>query len=229
MIKRIVVSIGSAVVACLAAVSAQAQSYSNAVMALNPAAYWPMTETTAPSADGLYIATNSGSLGAAGNGYYETWWQTNGVSNTLTNMNSIVHVAGAISGDSDTAMQQGAIGQYVVIPRTTIGVVNSAVTLTPPFSIEMWIFPTNGTANQLKPILAEGFNNVVLPNLNYTNTTEGTAFGMFSGFLYFVTFNGAGVKTEIDTGTLTLNQWHHVVGTFDGTSQKLYLDGALVN
>ena len=227
MIKRIV-SLGSAVLACLAAVSAQAQSYSNAVMALNPAAYWPMTETTAPSSDGQYIATNSGSLGAAGNGYYETWWQTNGVSNTLTNMNSIVHIAGAIAGDSDTAMQQGVIGQYVVIPRTTNGVVNSAVTLTPPFSIEMWIFPTNGTASQLKPILAEGFNNVIRPDLNYTNTTEGTAFGMFGGFLYFNTWNGAGAKTEIDTGTLALNQWHHVVGTFDGTSQKLYLDGALV-
>src|SRR5438105_3319618 len=113
----------------LAGVSARAQSYSNAVVALNPAGYWPLTETTQPSG-GLYIATNSGSLGAAGQGYYATWWQTNGVSNALLSSNTIVHIPGALSNDTDQAMQQGVIGQYVVIPRVTNGVPNPAVTLT---------------------------------------------------------------------------------------------------
>ncbi|HEX4644967.1 MAG TPA: hypothetical protein VH598_05100, partial [Verrucomicrobiae bacterium] len=160
MIKRIIVSIVSAVLAFAAALPAPAQTYSNAVQALNPVAYWPLTETTPPSSSSVYIATNSGTLGAAGNGYYETWWQTNGASGVLTNMNSIVHVAGAIAGDPDTAMQQGAIGQYVVIPRATNGVPNPAVTLTPPFSIEFWFYPTNDAANKLKPIFAEGFNTI---------------------------------------------------------------------
>src|SRR5215469_15169277 len=111
--KRIVVSIGSSILALAAAISAQAQTYSNAVHALNPVAYWPLTESAAPSG-GLYIATNSGTLGAAGNGYYETWWQTNGNPGQLTNGNSIVHIAGAIASDPDTAMQQGVVGQYVV-------------------------------------------------------------------------------------------------------------------
>src|SRR5215831_21270096 len=150
----------------LAGVSARAQSYSNAVIALNPAGYWPLTETAQPSG-GLYIATNSGSLGTAGQGYYATFWQTNGVTQALGSMNTIAHIPGAINGDSDQAMQQGVIGQYVVIPRVTNGVANPAVTLTAPFSIEMWIYPTNASANQLKPILAEGFNNVQAPNFNY--------------------------------------------------------------
>jgi hypothetical protein len=222
MIKRIALSIGSAVLA-LAAMPVQAQTYSNAVQALNPVAYWPLTETTPSSSAGLYVATNSGTLGASGNGYYETWWQPD-ASGVLTNLNSIVHVPGALLGDSDVAMQQGAVGQYVVIPRTTNGVVNPAVTLDPPFSIEMWIYPTNAAANKLKPVFAEGFNNVHATNTHAT-VQEGTALGMYSGFLYFVTFNGAGAKTEIDTGTLVLNHWHHIVATFDGTSQTLYLDG----
>lgn len=224
--KRIVVSIGSSILALTAAFSAQGQTYSNAVQALNPAAYWPLTESTAPSG-GLYVATNSGTAGAAGNGYYETWWQTN-ASGVLTNGNSIVHVTGAIPGDSDTAMQQGAIGQYVVIPRTTNGVINSAVTLTPPFSIEAWIYPTNGTLNQLKPIIAEGFNNVQATNLNYITTTEGVGLGLYSTNLYFVTYNGAGTKSEIDANAIALNTWHHFVATFDGTTKKLYLDGNLI-
>ncbi len=231
MIKRIIVSIGSAALAFLAATQAQAITYSNAVQSLNPVAYWPLTETTAPAAGGLYIATNSGTAGAGGNGYYETWWQTNGSPGQLTNGNSIVHIAGAIVGDTDTAMQQCTIGQYVVVPRTTNGVINSAVTLTPPFTIEAWIFPTNGTANQLKPFLSEGFNNVINTNQYFGVTTEGTGLGMFSGFVYFNTFNGNTVgapKTEIDTGTLVLNQWYHIVATFDGTNQKLYTNGVLV-
>jgi hypothetical protein len=35
----------------------------------------------------------------------------------------------------------GQIGQYVVIPRTTNGVANAGVTLTAPFSIELWVNP----------------------------------------------------------------------------------------
>lgn len=228
MIKRIAVSIGTAALAVLAAVSVQAQTYSNAVQALNPVAYWPLQETTAPAAGGLYIATNSGTLGAAGNGYYETWWQTNGNPGALTNGNVITHIPGAIAGDTDTALQQGAIGEYVVIPRATNGVDNPAITLTAPFTIETWIYPTNAASGKLKPILAEGFNPIIATNLNFASTTEGVALGMYSGFLYFVTFNGSGTKAEIDTGTLVLNQWHHIVATFDGTTETLYMDGATV-
>lgn len=227
--KRIVVSIGSSIVALAAAISAQAQSYSNAVQALKPVAYWPLTESAVPSG-GLYIATNSGSAGAAGNGYYETWWQTNGNPGQLTNGNSIVHIPGAIVGDSDTAMQDGVVGQYVVIPRAANGVANPVATITAPFSIEAWIFPTNNSGT-LKPIIAEGFNNIINTNLYDQFTTEGTAIGMFNGFVYFNVFNGNAVgnpKSEIDTAGLTLNQWYHIVATFDGTNQSLFTNGVLV-
>src|ERR1700743_1225233 len=128
MIKRIIVSVGSAVLACLAAVSAQAQSYSNAVVALNPVAYWPLAETVQPPF-GAYIATNLGTAGATGNGFYETWFQP---WNTGTNVlyyqtNNIQHVAGAI-GDGDMALNctrsAAGSGGYVVFPRTTNGVAN---------------------------------------------------------------------------------------------------------
>jgi hypothetical protein len=205
----------------------QGQTYSNAVMSLNPAAYWPLTETVQPSG-GLYVATNSGTLGAAGQGYYETWWQTNGVSDALVGSSSIGHIAGAIAGDTDTAMQQGLVGQYVVIPRVTNGVVDSAVTLTAPFSIEVWIYPTNTAASQLKPIFAEGFNNVQATNAGYQTVLEGASIGMYGTEVYFNTFNGsASGKTEIDTANLAMNTWYHIVATFDGTTMSLYTNGVL--
>jgi hypothetical protein len=132
MRKQLPLLVATASLTLLAGVCAQAQSYSNAVVALNPAGYWPLTETAPPSG-GLYGATNAGTLGAAGQGYYATWWQTNGVSNTFGSMNTIAHIPGAIVGDTDQAMQQGVIGQYVVIPRVTNGVANPAVKLTATF------------------------------------------------------------------------------------------------
>lgn len=232
MIKRIVVSIGTTALAFLTATSVEGQNYSNAVQALNPVAYWPLQETTAPSG-GLYIATNSGTAGAAGNGYYETWWQTNGNPGQLTNASSIVHIAGAIAGDSDTAMAQGVVGQYVVIPRTTNGVANPTATITAPFSIEAWIYPTNGTLGQLKPILAEGFNSVIVTNLNSGTPTllsngskqgNGVALGLYSTNLYFDTWNATGTAHEIDANNIALNKWHHIVATFDGTTKRLWVD-----
>src|SRR5689334_20683058 len=85
--------------------SAQAQPYSNAVMALNPVAYLPLTETTPPPY-GYYVATNSGSAGASGNGYYQTWYHpvTVGSSNLYYISNNIVHAAGA-TGDGDLGLQ----------------------------------------------------------------------------------------------------------------------------
>src|ERR1700678_2800126 len=70
-----------------AASTSQAQSaYSNAVMSLNPVAYWPLQEKTpAPRYD---METNYGSLGAVGNAYYAS---SQAVATNL----------GAIAGDSD--------------------------------------------------------------------------------------------------------------------------------
>src|ERR1700743_3198238 len=135
MIKRIIVSVGSAVLAFAATLSSQAQTYSNAVMALNPVAYWPLNETAQPPS-GVYIATNLGTAGAAGNGYYETWFQpmNPGTNVIYYQTNNIQHILGPL-GDGDMALNcirsNSGAGGYVVFPRTTNGVVNPVLNLVP--------------------------------------------------------------------------------------------------
>ena len=211
-----------------AGTSVQSQTYSNAIVALNPVAYWPLAETVAAPA-GLYVATNSGTLGAAGNGYYETWYQTMG-GTTLVATNVIQHVAG-VTADGNMAMQNSIIGQHVVIPRATNGVANAAVTITPPFSIEVWVYPTNGAASGgIKPLVSEGFVNTLNgASLGNQTVSQGVTIGSYNNIIYFSTFNGAGTKTEIDTAVYAANGWHHIVGTFDGTNMKLYNNGLLVS
>src|SRR5690348_14200098 len=149
----------AAALTLVAGLTVQAQSYSNAVVALNPVAYWPLTETVQPPF-GAYIATNLGTAGSAGNGFYETWYQPwNTGTNTLYyQTNNIQHMAGAI-GDGDTALQcvngGAGTGGFVVFPRTTNGVVNPAITITPPFSIEFWVNPNTLTAG-VRPMVNQG-------------------------------------------------------------------------
>src|ERR1700739_3872078 len=77
-----------------------AQTYSNAVMGLNPAAYWPLDETVQPPQPSPLLeitATNSGTLGAAADGFYGAWYRASGNQWYLTN--NIATEAGPITGD----------------------------------------------------------------------------------------------------------------------------------
>src|SRR5690242_18088324 len=100
MRKNTLLSLAAVSLALVAGNTSQAQPYSNAVIALNPVAYWPLTETT-PVPFGYYVATNLGTAGAHANGYYQTWYQPSGTGFYPTN--SILHTAGA-TGDGDTAI-----------------------------------------------------------------------------------------------------------------------------
>ena len=71
----------------LVAVHAQS-AYYDAVTALNPVAYWPLTETTAPPATAP-VLTNLGSLGAA--------------YNASINNSVFFGESGALAGSADTA------------------------------------------------------------------------------------------------------------------------------
>jgi len=219
MKNRLCIAATTASLLLAAGTAGRAQTYSNAVIALNPVAYWPLTETVAAPA-GLYIATNSGTLGAAGNGYYETWYQPMG-GTTLLPTNVIQHPLG-VTADGDTAMQNSIIGQHVVIPRATNGVANSAVTVTPPFSIEVWVYPTNGTAaGGIKPLVSEGFVNTLNgASLGNQTVTLGVTIGSYNNIIYFSTFNGAGTKSEIDTAAYAANTWHHIVASLGGINRS---------
>jgi len=234
MRKNIILTVAVAALAVLAGNIGWAQPYSNAVVGLNPVAYWPLTETTPPPF-GAYIATNIGTAGATANGYYETWFQpfATGTNTLYYQTNNIVHVAGAIA-DGDTAMScthaAAGTGQYVVFPRFTNGVANPAVTLVPPFAIEVWVFPTT-TTGTVMPIVNEGRNPVIDASTGYTtNSEDGFSLGQFGTIFYFATWNNRGAdgtKQEIDTA-LTVNQWQHLVINFDGTNQTWFKNGVQV-
>lgn len=219
--------------AALPGTSALAQTYSNAVMALNPAGYWPLNETTQPPQILNITATNSGSFGAAANGYYGAWYQSSGNQWYLTN--NIAMESGPISGDEAMNCQQTA-GQYIILPRRTNGVANAAVTITAPFSIEAWI--NLGSVNKgLLSIISEGGETTM--NIGGPNPTnqfyggsadgwDGFAFGTYKNEFFFDCYetNGESKANELDSpANLVAGQWMHVVCTYDGSHEIIYTNG----
>ena len=127
------------------AVQAQNNDYSNAVMALNPVAYWPLNETTQPPA--AYIATNIGTLGAQGNAYYNSAYYPLGGGGYFNQTLFSGPVAGPTSdGVAAAAFNGGANGNdnsgYMLIPE-----INQNLTAIVPFSAEVWVNPGGGDPN----------------------------------------------------------------------------------
>lgn len=124
-------------------VRGQSYSYSNAVEALSPAAYWPLDETNQSVS---YIATNSGTLGAQANGFYGTDFYPSG--STYNQMNLFGSpVAGPTSDGATAANFTGGAhanddAAYVYIPE------NPALNNGPvPFTAECWVMPGGGDPN----------------------------------------------------------------------------------
>ncbi len=254
MKRKLIASALTAMLALGAGLATQAQTYSNAVMGLNPAGYWPLNETTQPPAPfaQTIVARNIGSLGAAGNGFYGAWYQPTTVSVTNINgantnvyttnswylTNSILQTPG-VTQDGDVAMNcQYAPGQYVILPRNTNGAPNTALTLAPPFSIEVWVQP--GTVGGiLGTILTEGENpvNIGGPNTNnpfYGGPATGWAgvvLGQYANFFFFNTYMTNAVNNknnELDSPKIIVpGNWYQVVATFDGATEQMYVNGAL--
>jgi hypothetical protein len=244
MNKRVLISVALGALALFAGPEAQAQStYSNAVVGLNPVGYWPLNETVAPPQPLNLTANNLGSLGTAGNGYYGAWYQPSGSTWYLTN-NIVQANAITYPYDGSQAMVcQGAPGQYVIVPRNTNGVANTALALNPPFSIEAWL-KIGTTNNALGDIISQG--GTVNLNTGGPNTNNpyygglGTGFagvelGQYQDYIFLLTqsTNGQSKASELDTSAynahkgFTVGQWVHVVATFDGTTEAIWTNGVL--
>lgn len=232
----------AAVLALTAGPAAQAQTYSNAVMDLNPAGYWPLNETTPPPQPLDLTAANIGSLGAAGNGYYGAWYQPSGstwyITNNIAQTNGITF---ASDGDQALFCQQQA-GQYVIVPRNTNGVPNPAVTIAPPFTIETWAL-IGATNSASRTLVSEGqvplnFGGPDTNNPFYGGTGTGWAgftLGQYQDYFYFSCYctNGTSKSSELDSSAygkwkgVKVGQWVYVVATFDGTTETLWTNGVM--
>jgi hypothetical protein len=150
------------------------------------------------------ISPNTGSLGSAANG-------TNGDAVTLG--------PGALNAGGDqSAVYPGVTSSNTLVPH--LAALNPASAS--PFSVEFWARPT-ASDNDDAPV------------------SNRVASGDRSGWVFFQRaaatgwnfrmYNGAGsaLGWDLTGGTANLNEWSHVVATWDGSAAQLFVNGQLAD
>lgn len=206
----------------LSAAASHAQSvYSNAVMSLNPVAYWPLQETVQPPR--YDVETNLGSFGSIANAFY---------SSDVVSHNQ----PGAVAGDSSVSVYNGGFG---IVPTT-----DNRISLQPgqPFTVECWVRASGtlgyrGIVSQTGPS-QNGINNSANGSgweisINYAPYRFTAAPNSPRAWTFHV-FNGASGQTggaeaeTVNTNWLSgsidgyTNTWVYLCGVFDGTNCLLY-------
>lgn len=118
-------------------------------------------------------------------------------------------VTGALDGDTDTAYTlASASSQYVSAAATGLPSGNAG------WSIEAWVnFPSNPAGNQI--IACFGTSSSGAQAELYIDSSGRPNVAVVGG-------------TAVVGTALTTGAWHHIVGTYDGSNERLYVDGTLV-
>ena len=158
----------------------------------------------AAAAQGATVSYNTGSLGPAANG---------------TNADAVTTGPGAVSAGGDqAAVYPGVFGANTVVPHQAA--LNPASAS--PFTVEFWGNPT-ASDNDDAPLS----NRIASGNRSgwvffQRDAATGWNFRMYSGA-------GSALGWDLTGGTAPLNDWSHVVATWDGTAARLYVNGELAD
>ena len=155
---------------------------------------------SATAARAATVSYNTGSLGPAANG---------------SNADAVTSGPGAVSNGGDlSAVYPGVFGANTVVPHQAA--LNPASAR--PFTVEFWARPV-ASDNDDAPLS----NRVAAGNRSgwvffQRDAATGWNFRMYNGV-------GGGLGWDLTGGTATLNEWSHVVATWDGAAAQLYVNG----
>ena len=142
-----------------------------------------------------------------------------GSHNGIASNNIAFGQPGAIGNDSDTCFGFDGSSAEVEVPYSAD--LNPAA-----FSVECWALVTGTTYTDQAAVSSR---NISQGSFYAYTTSEGyVLYAGASGNWEFWTYNDLN-GAQIQSGTPVMqNQWTHLVGTFDGSNKRLYINGVLV-
>jgi hypothetical protein len=181
-----------------------AGNYGGAVLALNPAAYWPLNETNSvPAAD---VVANSGTLGSAADGF--------GIQNPLRGEPGIV---GQSYRFANSNLDAGYFGPHVDVPF------NPALNPNGAWTIEVWAMPAQAVYDLYCPASSVDLSQ------NGQLSRFGWVIYQWADAWDFRVGNINGYIVTNRSSAPIIGSWNHLVGVYDGANISLYLNGQLAD
>jgi hypothetical protein len=140
-----------------------------------------------------------------------------GNGHTLTYTSGTIRGAsGAIAGDANTAATFGTLSTHCA--QATVAETPSAL------SVEAWFYATADGITSTREIVERQSSGAP----HYTQWNMSWKFNGTVNSLYARLGFTDGSNTDLQSGTLSKNAWHHAILTWSGTVAKLYVDGSEV-
>jgi hypothetical protein len=154
--------------------------------------------------DGLVLAVDAGNLVSYEDGSTTAYSLTGSLGGTLTNS------PGYSNSNGGVFISDGTDDGIVVPDDNTLDLSD--------FTIEAWVW-----WNQHK-----NYGSLLCKGPGGSGQLFNYAFFFYSGNIV-VGFGNGSSWYPVSIGTPSTNEWHHIVGTYDGATLKFYLDGVLAN
>jgi len=174
-----------------------------------PVGHWKFDECQGTTA---YDSSTTGSGASNGN----TGTITIGASGTQTS-------AGTCTGSANTAWKDGATGKYN--SSLDFDGTDDKVTITRTAALE----PTNVTLSAWVKMSSSTPTQVIIGKKGHSGGSASYGLILRSGAtrITFTISSSAGTEYHASSTNFATGVWQHWVGTYDGTTQKLYLNGVL--